>query len=278
MQEKEQEYAKASFADVADKYDAIPFFKISAKYVAQIIQRDKDDEALNILDVACGTGNVVLECASTLDVRFDAIDISEDMLTKARENANKKNLNNIDFHLQDITKLTLENKYDVITCSYALFFLPEAHKVLHTLVSLLKEDGIVIFTSFLAKAFSPSNEILLPLLEKYGSPSAKEYDMNKWENLKSIQDIERLCKAAEIENFEIESKEIRYGMDLDEWWELLNNTGYKGMLMELSAEDYERVKSEYYEAMFTHSDMDGEVELIADTFFTVVKAEVSTNI
>ena len=278
MQEKEQEYAKASFAEVADKYDAIPFFKFSAKYVAEIIKRDKDDKALNILDVACGTGNVVLECASTLEgARFDAIDISEDMLTKAQKNAQEKNLHTIDFHLQDITKLTLEDKYDVITCAYALFFLPEAHKVLDTLVLLLKEDGIVIFTSFLAKAFSPSNEILLPLLEKYGSPSAKEYDMNKWENLKSIQDIKRLCKAADIENFEIESKEIRYGMSLDEWWELLNNTGYKGMLMELSEENYERVKDEYYKVMFTHTDMDGEVELIADTFFTVVKAEVFTN-
>jgi hypothetical protein len=50
----------------------------------------------------------------------------------------------------------------------------------------------------------------------------------------------------------------------------LTNTGYKGMLLELSAEDYEQVKTEYYQAMLTHSDMDGEVELIADSNFVVV--------
>ena len=176
------------------------------------------------------------------------------------------------FHTQDITKLSLDKKYDVVTCAYALFFLPEAHKVLKTLTKLLKDDGIVVFTTFLAHAFTPSSEVLMTLLKKYGSKTAIEYDIDKWENLKHTKDIEHLCKLAEVLSPQIVSKEIRYDMDLDEWWELFNNTGYKGMLMELSSEDYVHVKNEYYEAMFKHADMDGEVELIADTFFTVVKS------
>jgi len=31
----------------------------------------------------------------------------------------------------------------------------------------------------------------------------------------------------------IDTKEIRYDLGLDAWWEFLNNTGFKGMLMEL---------------------------------------------
>jgi hypothetical protein len=102
------------------------------------------------------------------------------------------------------------------------------------------------------------------------SISAIAYDMDKWENLKCVEDIEHLCNLAGVKNIQIEDEEIRYGMSVDEWWELLNNTGYKGMLMELGTEDYERVKNAYYEAMFTHADMDGEVELIADTYFVIV--------
>jgi ubiquinone/menaquinone biosynthesis C-methylase UbiE len=269
----EKEYSKTTFDKVATKYDEIPFFKISARHVAQIIKQHKQEEVLNVLDVACGTGNVVLECASCLNhAIFDAIDISEGMLAKAQENATQKNLSNVSFYLQDITKVKLEKKYDVITCSYALFFLPDAHEVLKSLADLLKPEGIVIFTSFLAKAFSPSTEILLPLLEKYGSSSAKAYDMNKWENLKHVQDIEHLCKLAGVDDVQINTKEIRYGMSVDEWWELMNNTGYKGMLMELTSEAYEQVKQSYYEAMFNHSDMDGEVELNADSYFVVVTA------
>lgn len=272
MQEKEQEYARTTFDDVASRYDEIEFFKISARHVTDMIKEHKTEADLDILDVACGTGNVVLECASCLkEAAFDGIDISEGMLAKAEVNAKKQNINNVAFHLQDITKLSLEKKYDVITCSYALFFLPDAVNVLKTLMGLLNKDGIVIFTTFLAKAFSPSSEILLPLLDKYGSPTAKEYDMHKWENLKQVKDIEHLCKEADVSDVEIRSKEIRYGLSVDEWWELFNNTAYKGMLMELSSKDNERVKREYYETMFRHTDMDGEVELIADSFFVVVK-------
>ena len=271
MQETEQEYAKKSFDDVAHKYDEIPFFKISARNMAEIIGKYKGEGTLNVLDVACGTGNVVLECASCMSsASFDAVDIAEGMLEKARDNAKLQNLDNIDFHLQDVTKLVLDKRYDVITCAYALFFLPEAHKVLQDLVSLLKEDGLVIFTSFTEKAFKVSNEILLPLLVKHGSNSAKEYDMHKWENLKHPKDIEKLCALADVNLVEMQSKEIRYGMSIDEWWELMNNTGYKGMLMELCSEAYDNLKQEYFMAMFEHADMDGEVELVADSWYVVV--------
>jgi len=268
---KEQEYAKKSFDAVANNYDEIAFFKTSAKYVCEMIQSHTRRKDLKVLDVACGTGNVVLECASHLkDSKFTAIDISEGMLAKAKENADAKGLTNIEFQLQDITKLNLDKKYHIITCSYALFFLPNAPRVLENLASLLTSRGIVIFTSFTEKAFAPSNEILLAILTKYGSQTAKEYDMHKWENLKTRSHIERLCTLSYVTDMKIQAKEIGYGMNIDEWWELVNNTGYKGMLMELSSENYEKVKSEYYEAMLKHADMDGEVQLVADTYFTVV--------
>jgi len=273
MSEKEQEYAKTTFAEVARKYDEVEFFKTSARHVVELIKKHtRNKPNLAVLDVACGTGNVVLECASLLDNAVcDAVDISEGMLAKAKENASSKNLDNIDFHLQDITKLELTKKYNVITCSYTLFFLPDATKVLARLYAMLKPRGIVVFTSFTNEAFSPSDQILLPLLRKYGSKSAIEHDMDKWENLKQKKDIERLCMMSRVNDMEMYTEEIRYGMSVDEWWELLNNTGQKGMLMELSEENYERVKNEYYEAMYTHADMDGEVELIADSYFVVVK-------
>ena len=269
---QEQDYAKKSFDEVADNYDEIAFFKTSANHVVDILETYTRMRPLNVLDVACGTGNVVLECASRIpEGAFDAIDISEGMLAKAKEKASEKKLDNVEFHLQDITKLDLDKKYHVITCSYALFFLPNASHVLKSMLSSLRPNGIVLFTTFTAEAFTPSHDILLPLLRKYGSKTAQEYDMNSWKNLKNRKDIERLCTVSFVNDMEIQTKEIRYGMSVDEWWELLNNTGYRGMLLELSTEDYARVKTEYYEAMLKHVDMDGEVELIADSYFVVVK-------
>jgi 2-polyprenyl-3-methyl-5-hydroxy-6-metoxy-1,4-benzoquinol methylase len=140
-----------------------------------MIQEHTNKKSLNILDVACGTGNVVIACAKAMDSHhFDAIDISEGMLQKAKDSARVNNLTNINFYQQDVTQLNVDKRYDVITCSYALFFLPNPEK-----------------------------------------------------------DIEYLCVLANINNFHLTSKEIRYPFSLDQWWELINNTGYKGMRIRL---------------------------------------------
>jgi len=44
--------------------------------VSDIIKEHRTDKELDILDVACGTGNVVLECASCLrHASFDHTDV-----------------------------------------------------------------------------------------------------------------------------------------------------------------------------------------------------------
>ena len=274
MSNKEQEYSKTTFNEVANKYDEIEFFKISAKYVVKLIKDKKEDKELDILDVACGTGNVVLECALEMpNSSFDAVDISEGMIIKAKSNVKEKGINNIDFKVQDITsKESKENtkRYDVVTCSYALFFLPEPAEILKVLASLLKEDGIVIFTSFTKDAFMPSSDILMNLLKKYGSSIAKEYDKNKWENLKSIKDIEYLCSLTNIKNIDIKSKDIRYDMSIDKWWELFDNTGFKGMLMQLSTEDYNKLKDEFFDEMNVKLKNNENIELNADSYFVMI--------
>ena len=60
-----------------------------------MIQQMPSRENLEILDVAYGSGNVVLECASVLkDASFDAFDISEGMLNVAKQNAKKRDITN----------------------------------------------------------------------------------------------------------------------------------------------------------------------------------------
>ena len=268
----EEEYAEATFNEVADKYDEIPFFKISAQYLTQIVKKEKTENDIEVLDVACGTGNVTLTCAQEMPTSsFTGIDISEGMLTKARSNADTFALENVTFHCQDVSSLNTTAKYVVITCAYALFFLPNAHTILSNLVDSLRDEGRVIFTSFLPKAFAPSVDILIPLLKEEGSTSAQEYDANRWENLKEIADIERLCEMVGVKNYNISMKVIRYDMHVDAWWELMNNTGFKGMLMELSSQGYARVKKAYYDGMLKHADTDGEVELNADSYYVSIK-------
>jgi ubiquinone/menaquinone biosynthesis C-methylase UbiE len=268
-----QQYAKTTFNEIASGYDKIEFFKISAKYVSSLIISRKGKNKLDILDVACGTGNVVLESALLLEsASFDALDISKSMIDIAKKNATIKNINNINFIEEDISNYTETKRYDVITCSYALFFFPDLIETFKKLKRVLKNNGIIIFTSFTKKAFLPSTNILLSLLKKYGSSSAIEYEPDKWENLKTLKDIQYLCKQAQV-GFTLETINISCWLDIDSFWELLNNTGFKGMLLELNKTDYKFVKQEYYKEMSKYLNQDNRLELIADSNCVVVEIE-----
>lgn len=268
----EQEYAKKSFDNVAEYYDTIDFFKIASQHIVNIIKQKKPDAVKNVLDIACGTGNVIMAYASSSkDIHFHGVDLSENMLNKAKERAKAESIENVTFTVQDVMQMDDAKKYDIVTCAYALFFLPNASTILAKLVSMLQEEGMVIFTSFTDEAFNPATDILLTALRKHGSTSAIEFQEHRWENLKTPSDIAHLCKQANINNFHIETKEIRYQYSIDAWWELFNNTGYKGMLMELDTKAYTCVKKDFFASMKEHCDVENNVLLIADSYFVVVK-------
>lgn len=273
MPNNEQAYAKASFEKAADHYDQIAFFKQSATEVVRLIKAHTQATDLNILDVACGTGNVTLECAQQLpQAQFLGIDISAGMLSKAKHNAQQRQLKNIEFKEADITTYRPTGLFDVITCSYALFFLPDAHLVLNTLQQSLNQHGCLLFTSFTNEAFDPANPIFLKQLRQLGSPSALAYDEHHWKNLKHHKDILYLCELAKAPTPTITTQNIRYPLTLGAWWTLFNNTGFKGMIDELSPSQQQQLKTDFYTLMQPHCDDRHQVELIADSFFVKITA------
>lgn len=263
-----KEKIKSTFDDVAERYDSIDLFKISAENIAEQI---RDDALEHLLDVACGTGNVVLSCAKCLpQVSFDALDISSEMLKVAKQRADEEKISNIVFHCEDIESLDMAKQYDVITCSYALFFLPNPIDTLKRMYSHLKEGGKLIFTSFTSYAFQPSSMILMDLLESYGITRPAE----SWKDLQSVEDIDYLCRQAGIETVEVIEKAIRYPLSIEKWWALNNDAGYRGLLMQLTSEDYDKLSEDYFAAMSAEADSDQTVELVADTYYAVIRRAI----
>lgn len=255
---------KKTFDEVAQRYEKIDFFKESARNIVEIIS---SKNPTNILDVASGTGNVALECAVSLsEVRVDAVDISSLMLECAKEKAKELNITNVNFHCTDIEKLQMPQKYDVVICSYAMFFLPNPIDTLKKLFTHLNEDGMLLFTSFCENAFSPSSKILMNILNSYGVQTPPK----SWKNLQTIDDINYLCQKANIKNIKIQKKIIRYPIDLQKWWELNNDAGYRGFLLQLSKKEFESTKNRYFEEMNKYLNTSNKVELIADTFYVLL--------
>lgn len=143
------ESIKSKFNAVSEKYDnqrkeLIPcfddFYKIPVELSNQIESVDR------VLDIGAGTG---LMSAFFLErynnAEFTLIDISEEMLKKAKERFT--GFSNFDFLVQDLEDLKLEkNSFDVVVSGLAIHHLDNKAKkqLFKTIYSLLKSGGLFI--------------------------------------------------------------------------------------------------------------------------------------
>ncbi len=96
-----------------------------------------------VLDLACGTGVVTKKIASKVGGRGKVIGVDTSLNAikiAKRWNAARPNL---DFVNCDAEKFYLHEKFDAVTCQYALFFFPDSVKALKNAVKILKKSGIL---------------------------------------------------------------------------------------------------------------------------------------
>jgi predicted TPR repeat methyltransferase len=116
-----------------------------AELVAQAIKSKSDQSgSLVILDAGCGTGHVGL-LIRDLAIRLDGVDMSSNMLEKART---KRIYDNI--YLNDLESFMRDNpnKYDAITCAATLIHFGDLTSVFSAARTCLRDNGLFVFTVF----------------------------------------------------------------------------------------------------------------------------------
>jgi len=110
----------------------------STSKLVQLLDIKKEDR---VLDLACGTGVVTKKIMQK--VGNSGMVVGGDISFTAIKIAKKWNIrnSNLDFVNVDAENLCFSEKFDVITCQYALFFFPNALKALKNMKSYLKKNG-----------------------------------------------------------------------------------------------------------------------------------------
>jgi len=232
----EKQAITSVFDLVAQKYDnpSLRFFPACAD---KLVNYTKISPKQKVLDIATGTGVVAMAAAQCVQgtERVQAIDLSKNMIQQAQEKAKNVGIDTIDFHVMDAENLKFQsNTFDVITCSYGLFFMPNMSAALKSWLRVLKPGGKIIFSSFAPSAFQPLTEIFIKNLADYDVVPPTP----RWLQLAE----EELCKQILLDNgFEqpqVMQAQLGYHLtDFNNWWEVIQSAGYRGLYEQL-AEEY----------------------------------------
>lgn len=97
-----------------------------------------------VIDLGSGAGNDAFIARRIVGEKGKVIgiDFTEAMIEKARDNAEKLNLNNVEFRLGDIESMPVtSNKAEVIVSNCVLNLVPNKHKVFSEVYRVLKPGG-----------------------------------------------------------------------------------------------------------------------------------------
>lgn len=98
---------------------------------------------MKVLDVGCGTGNFSIKLAK-MGCKVVGIDVSEEMLKKAREKVKAEGLD-IEFHEMDIYDLNFEdNSFDAVFSMAAFEFIEYPEKAIDELFRVAKNDSEIL--------------------------------------------------------------------------------------------------------------------------------------
>jgi ubiquinone/menaquinone biosynthesis C-methylase UbiE len=245
MDEQElKELFKNTFNTVAEGYDssAMRFFPESAKQMSAYLDLNGNE---HVLDVATGTGNVGLAIAKDLPFgKVTGIDFSEGMLSQANRKKEERGIGNVSFTEMDMQALDFpDNHFDAAISAFSIFFVEDMVKLVAHIADKVKSEGEIIASTFYDDAFSPLVTLFLNRLKRYGV----EVPTLAWKRVSTKGQCESLFKEAGLHN--VKSEQIECGYYLNsaaDWWYIIWNGGFRGLVNQLSSPDLEKFRREHF--------------------------------
>lgn len=154
----------------------------STKKLVELINVEKGTKAL---DIACGTGVVTKKLGEKIGKEGYVVGVDTSII--AIKLAKKFNKNpNLHFVNIDAEKFSFQEKFDVVTCQYGLFFFPNAKNALKNMKNSLKESGTLGISVHGRKDKVPFFGNILDAVTEYipdyvppGTPSLDRYGTKK---------------------------------------------------------------------------------------------------
>ena len=148
-----QRYVRQLFATIADRYDFITGFLSygqDRRWKQRLIQLARLQRSDRLLDLACGTGDIVFAAAPRVE-RAVGLDLTHPMLQLATRRAADRNPAEAGLHFVTGDMLALpfpDHSFSVVTIGYGLRNVPDLQRSLREIRRVLAPHGRVLSLDF----------------------------------------------------------------------------------------------------------------------------------
>ncbi len=155
-----KEGSRESFNKQAERYDSSYYGKHGKKLHDSVLRKLDQLSFDKLLDVGCGTGNLLSLISSKYEVTIAGVDLSPDMLEIARDKLGEK----ADLRVGDSEDLPFDDEsFNAVTCTDSFHHYPHPGNVLLEFKRVLKPEGYIIIADIsVPKPFRQLGNLLIP--------------------------------------------------------------------------------------------------------------------
>jgi ubiquinone/menaquinone biosynthesis C-methylase UbiE len=196
-----KDFEQAAWERKASRYDDT-WGSVTSQPIEKVLALVDARKNASLLDIGCGPGHFC-DAAFKLGMQVAGCDYSSEMLKIAREN-----YPNYSFTQADAEALSIQNdSFDIVILNYLLLHVSNQNKVLTEANRILKPEGKLAFTIWLAPTESPGLGLIFSALKQFADMSVIPPAQNLFEYSSEDRARDFLSKIGfnEIQAFRFET-------------------------------------------------------------------------